>query len=41
MQCVATAAHALPYDDPDTFAGIIANFARHGVRKESTPAAHA
>jgi pimeloyl-ACP methyl ester carboxylesterase len=41
MQCVATAAHALPYDDPDTFAGIIRNFAQHGVRKESTPAAHA
>lgn len=41
MQCVATAAHALPYDDPATFAGIIANFARHGIRKESTPAAHA
>ena len=41
MQCVATAAHALPYDDPDTFAAIITNFARHGVRKESTPAAHA
>ena len=32
MQCVATAAHALPYDDPDTFAAIIANFAEHGVR---------
>ena len=32
MQCVATAAHALPYDDPDTFATIIANFAEHGVR---------
>jgi pimeloyl-ACP methyl ester carboxylesterase len=41
MQCVATAAHALPYDDPDTFTGIITNFARHGVRKDSTPAAHA
>lgn len=41
MQCVATAAHALPYDDPATFAGIITNFSRHGVRKESTPAAHA
>ena len=33
MQCVATAAHALPYDDPDTFAAIIANFAEHGVRQ--------
>lgn len=32
MQCVATAAHALPYDDPDTFAAIITNFAEHGVR---------
>jgi pimeloyl-ACP methyl ester carboxylesterase len=32
MQCVATAAHALPYDDPDTFAAIIANFAEHGMR---------
>jgi 2-hydroxy-6-oxonona-2,4-dienedioate hydrolase len=32
MQCVATAAHALPYDDPVTFAAIIANFAEHGVR---------
>ncbi len=32
MQCVATAAHALPYDDPATFAGIVANFADHGVR---------
>lgn len=32
MQCVATAAHALPYDDPATFAAIIVNFARHGVR---------
>jgi 2-hydroxy-6-oxonona-2,4-dienedioate hydrolase len=31
MQCVATAAHALPYDDPDTFAAIIANFAQHGM----------
>ena len=41
MQCVATAAHALPYDDPATFADIISNFSRHGVRHESTPAAHA
>ena len=41
MQCVATAAHALPYDDPATFADIITNFARHGIRKESAPAAHA
>ncbi|HET9010574.1 MAG TPA: alpha/beta hydrolase [Gemmatimonadaceae bacterium] len=41
MQCVATAAHALPYDDPSTFADIITNFARHGVRKAPTPAAHA
>ena len=41
MQCVATAAHALPYDDPATFAGIIANFVRHGVRKEPAPAAQA
>jgi pimeloyl-ACP methyl ester carboxylesterase len=32
MQCVATAAHALPYDEPDVFAAIIANFAEHGVR---------
>jgi 2-hydroxy-6-oxonona-2,4-dienedioate hydrolase len=32
MQCVATAAHALPYDDPDIFAAIITNFAEHGVR---------
>ena len=29
----ATAAHALPYDDPETFAAIIANFAEHGVRR--------
>ena len=33
MQCVATAPHALPFTDPDTFAAIIANFARHGVRR--------
>lgn len=39
MQCVATAAHALPYDDPDTFAAIIANFAAHGVRSVTTAAA--
>jgi 2-hydroxy-6-oxonona-2,4-dienedioate hydrolase len=32
MQCVATAAHALPYDDPAAFAAIILNFARHGLR---------
>jgi 2-hydroxy-6-oxonona-2,4-dienedioate hydrolase len=32
LQCVATAAHALPYDDPDTFAAIVANFAGHDVR---------
>jgi pimeloyl-ACP methyl ester carboxylesterase len=38
MQCVATAAHALPYDDPDTFAAIIANFAEHGVRLPAVPA---
>src|SRR4051812_27669199 len=31
MQCVATAAHALPYDDPATFAAIIANFAAQGI----------
>lgn len=38
MQCVATAAHALPYDDPDTFAAIIANFAEHGVRRPAVSA---
>jgi Predicted hydrolases or acyltransferases (alpha/beta hydrolase superfamily) len=38
MQCVATAAHALPYDDPDTFAAIIANFAEHGVRQPAVRA---
>jgi len=27
MQCVGDAAHALPYDDPWTFAAIIAQFA--------------
>jgi 2-hydroxy-6-oxonona-2,4-dienedioate hydrolase len=32
MQCVATAAHALPFDDPEVFARIIANFAEHGLR---------
>lgn len=32
MQCVATAAHALPYDDPDTFAAIVANFTAHDAR---------
>lgn len=26
MQCVGDAAHALPYDDPETFAGIIERF---------------
>jgi pimeloyl-ACP methyl ester carboxylesterase len=38
MQCVATAAHALPYDDPATFADIIANFAAQGI---SAPAGRA
>jgi len=38
MQCVATAAHALPYDDPATFAAIVATFAQHGV---TAPTAHA
>ena len=36
MQCVATAAHALPYDDPATFADILVNFAEHGVRMPET-----
>ena len=36
MQCVATAAHALPYDDPVTFADILVNFAEHGVRLSAT-----
>ena len=27
MQCVGDAAHALPYDDPETFAEIIERFA--------------
>ncbi|MFI5230540.1 MAG: alpha/beta fold hydrolase [Gemmatimonadales bacterium] len=27
MECVDDAAHAMPYDDPETFAGIIARFA--------------
>lgn len=31
LQTVASAAHALPFDDPDVFAGILANFAEHGV----------
>ncbi len=35
MQCVATAAHALPFNDPATFAAILVNFVDHGVR---TPA---
>ena len=38
MQCVATAAHALPYDDPAIFAAIIANFAEHGVRRAASVA---
>lgn len=37
MQCVGTAAHALPYDDPATFAAIIANFADHAVRRPPPP----
>jgi pimeloyl-ACP methyl ester carboxylesterase len=32
MQCVGSAAHALPFAEPDVFAAIIANFAMHGVR---------
>jgi pimeloyl-ACP methyl ester carboxylesterase len=32
LQCVGDAAHALPFDDPITFAAIIRNFAEHGVR---------
>lgn len=32
MQCVGSAAHALPFTEPDVFAAIIANFAMHGVR---------
>lgn len=32
LQCVETAAHALPYEDAATFAAIITNFARHGMR---------
>lgn len=32
LQCVGDAAHALPFDDPVTFAAIIRNFAVHGVR---------
>ena len=39
MQCVATAAHALPYDDPATFAAVIANFAKHGLRPAASAAA--
>lgn len=31
LQCVGDAAHALPFDDPDTFAEIIRNFAAHGT----------
>jgi pimeloyl-ACP methyl ester carboxylesterase len=37
MQCVGSAAHALPYDDPATFAAIVANFADHGVRRPAAP----
>jgi pimeloyl-ACP methyl ester carboxylesterase len=36
LQCVGDAAHALPFDDPDTFAAIIRNFAAHGVRVGAT-----
>ena len=36
MQCVATAAHALPYNDPTTFAAILVNFVEHGVRMPAT-----
>ncbi len=32
LQCVESAAHALPFDQPDTFAAIIARFAAHGAR---------
>jgi pimeloyl-ACP methyl ester carboxylesterase len=32
LQCVGDAAHALPFDDPKTFAAIIRNFAAHDVR---------
>jgi pimeloyl-ACP methyl ester carboxylesterase len=32
LQCVGDAAHALPFDDPETFAAIIRDFAAHGVR---------
>ena len=32
MQCVESAAHALPYEDAATFAAIITNFVRHGMR---------
>ena len=32
LQCVSHAAHALPFDDPVTFAAIIRNFIAHGVR---------
>jgi pimeloyl-ACP methyl ester carboxylesterase len=32
LQCVGDAAHALPFDDPETFAAVIRNFALHGVR---------
>lgn len=31
LQCVADAAHALPYDDPDTFGAIIRDFASSGA----------
>jgi pimeloyl-ACP methyl ester carboxylesterase len=36
LQCVGNAAHALPFDDPETFAAIIRNFATHGVRAGAT-----
>ena len=36
MQCVGDAAHALPYDDPRTFAGIIERFCR-GPEDRHTP----
>ncbi len=35
FQSVASAAHALPFDQPDTFAAVIANFADHGARAPS------
>jgi pimeloyl-ACP methyl ester carboxylesterase len=39
MQCIATAAHALPYDDPAIFAEVIANFVEHGIRTAAPTAA--